>query len=349
MKKGILSKLLITAMAITLLAGCTSKNQPSSTTSTPAKDNTATGNKETETASQKTIDWPTKQITIVCPYSPGGSGDTLARLLAPELEAALGVPVIVTNKTGASGAVGLEYVKNAKADGYTLCYLPVDSCILKPMGISDVSCEDFYSLGRAIVNPSALTVRADSKYNTMEDFINDIKTNPGMVTEGNSGVGAFWHICASSFENATGGSMTHVPFDGAASAAAALLGSNVDAIFVAPGEIRSNLDSGELKVLANLGEERSFSAPDVPTAKEQGLDITIQGWGCLGVSKETPDEIVEILKDAFEVAVNKESVKEAILGRGLDYSPESGEVMDEYAKEQLQSFTELIEKIGLAK
>lgn len=340
------------------LAGCGSQNSNSSggaATAAPASESkkeeagsAEESEEKAEGAAEKTADWPAKQITIVCPFSPGGSGDTLARLLAPELEATLGVPVVVTNKTGAGGAVGLEYVANAKADGYTLCYLSVDACVLKPMGISDITCENFHSLGRAIVNPSALTVRADSKYETVEDFIQDMKDNPGVITEGNSGVGAFWHICASAFENAVGGTMTHVPFDGAASAAAALLGGNVDAVFVAPGEIRSNLDSGELKVLANLGEERSFSAPDVPTAKEMGMDFAVQGWGCLGVSSETPDEIVEILRNAFDEAVNKESVKQAILDRGLDYSPASGEEMDTYAKEQLQSFTELIDKIGLA-
>ncbi len=349
MKKQIVSAIIAMALASTLLVGCGSNTSESvSATELTIETEVVATEKTKEATTAETVNWPKKQITIVCPFSAGGSGDTIARLIAPELQAKLGVPVVVTNRTGAGGAVGLEFVRNSDPDGYTLVYFSVDTCILSPMGVSDVTCEDFRALGRAIVNPSALTVRSDSKYNTMQDFIDDIKTNPGVVTEGNSGTGAFWHICASAFENATGGEMTHVPFDGAAGAAAALLGGNIDAVFVAPGEIKSSIESGDFKVLANLGEERSLSAPDVPTAQEMGLDIVIQGWGGLAAPKDTPDEIMGILKTAFSEAVQSESVKQAIIDRGLDYSYASGEDLDAAAKEQLQDYTELIEELGIA-
>lgn len=345
MKKKLMALVTITAMAAALLSGCSS---PAPSNTAPSNTASAKSPETTAAVSEKKADWPAKQITIVCPFSPGGSGDTIARLIAPELQEKLGVPVVVTNKTGAGGAVGLEAVKNAPADGYTLVYFSVDTCILKPMGVTDITCEDFTALGRAIVNPSALTVKADSPYQTMQEFIDAAKENPGMLSEGNSGTGAFWHICASAFADAAGIELNHVPFDGAATAAAALMGGNVDSIFVAPGEIKSSIDSGDFRVLANLGESRSLSAQDVETGKEQGLDVTIQGWGGLAVRKETPAEIVEVLQKAFDEAVQGETVKNAILERGLDYNYATGEQLNEAASQQLKDFTALIDKLGLA-
>jgi tripartite-type tricarboxylate transporter receptor subunit TctC len=121
----------------------------------------------------------------------------------------------------------LEYVRNSNPDGYTIAYMPVESTMLKALGFTDLSTDDFKFIGRAMTIPAAITVRSDSKWNTLEEFIEYAKENPGEIKVGNSGTGSIWHIAAASLEQKTGCQFTHVPFDGAAPAVAALLGRNI--------------------------------------------------------------------------------------------------------------------------
>ncbi|GAB6109777.1 tripartite tricarboxylate transporter substrate binding protein [Fusibacter bizertensis] len=294
-------------------------------------------------------DFPNKIITIIVPYSPGGASDTVARLYAQELEKEIGTSVVVTNKTGASGAVGLESVKNSKADGYTIAYMPVESTMIKSLGLTDITSDDFTFIGRAMTIPAAVTVRSDAPWNTLEEFLQYAKENPGKVQVGNSGTGSIWHISAALLEDNYGCEFTHVPFDGAAPAIAALLGDNIDAVTVSPSEVKSGVDSGDFKVLAVLGEDKSSIVPDVSTAKEQGIDVIAQGWGAFAVPKGTPDDVVKILEDATKVALNSDNIKTLLAERGFEHAYMSGADMDAYAKEQLVKFSDLIPKLGIVK
>ena len=134
-----------------------------------------------------------KQINIIVPYSAGGASDTTARIYASELEKAIGTTVTVSNITGASGATGLTQVKNSKPDGYTLAYMPVESTMLRALGLTKLSSDDFSFIGRAMTIPAAVTVRADSPWKTFDDFIKYAKEHPSKVRVGNSGTGSIWH------------------------------------------------------------------------------------------------------------------------------------------------------------
>ena len=168
--------------------------------------------------------------------------------------------------------------------------------MLKALGFTDLSTDDFRFIGRAMTIPAAVTVRADAPWDTFEDFVNYAKEHPGEIQVGNSGTGSIWHIAAASIEKECGVQFTHVPFDGAAPAVAALLGGNIQAVTVSPSEVKNNVDSGDFKVLCVLGESRSSVVPDVPTAQELGIDITIQGWGGFAVPKDTPQAVIDILE-----------------------------------------------------
>lgn len=289
-----------------------------------------------------------KQISLIVPYAAGGASDTVARIYASELEQALDTSVTVSNVEGASGAIGLEQVRNANPDGYTMAYMPVESTMLRALGFTDLSTDDFKFVGRAMTIPAAVTVRADAPWNTFDEFIDYAKAHPGEVQVGNSGTGSIWHIAAASIEKECGVEFTHVPFNGAAPAITALLGDNIQAVTVSPSEVQVNVDSGDFKVLCVLGEERSSVVPDVQTAKELGYDITIQGWGGFAVPKDTPQEVIDVLVAASETAINSDSVKETLAERGYEHAYLNGADMDAKAAQELAYYSELIPQLGIA-
>jgi len=286
-----------------------------------------------------------KQINIIVPYSAGGASDTTARIFASELEKAIGTTVTVSNVTGASGAIGLTQVKNSKADGYTLAYMPVESTMLRALGLTKLSSDDFSFIGRAMTIPAAVTVRADSPWKTFDDFINYAKANPGKVRVGNSGTGSIWHVAAASIEDKCGVKFTHVPFDGAAPAVAALLGGNIEAVTVSPSEVKNNIDSGDFRILVILGENRSSVAPNVLTAKEMKIDITIQGWGGFAVPKGTPQNVIDILEAAAKTAINSDAMKKLLVSKGYEHAYLSGADMDKQAAKELAYYDMLIPKL----
>ena len=336
--KKILALALAAAMSLTLVACGGSK--------TPAASGSASSG---GSSSAETVDFPgNKQVSLIVPYSAGGASDTVARIYASELEQSLGTSIVVSNVTGASGAIGLEQVRNSNPDGYTIAYMPVESTMLKALGFTDLSTDDFRFIGRAMTIPAAVTVRADAPWDTFEDFINYAKEHPGEIQVGNSGTGSIWHIAAASIEKECGVQFTHVPFDGAAPAVAALLGGNIQAVTVSPSEVRNNVDSGDFKVLCVLGESRSSVVPDVPTAQELGIDITIQGWGGFAVPKDTPQAVIDILEKASETAINSDSVKKTLADRGYEHAYLSGSDMDQKASEELAYYSELIPELGIA-
>ena len=337
--KKFLALALAAAMSLTMVA-CGSSKTPASSGSTSSGGTSS---------SAESVDFPgNKQVSLIVPYSAGGASDTVARIYASELEQSLGTSIVVSNVTGASGAIGLEQVRNSDPDGYTIAYMPVESTMLKALGFTDLSTDDFRFIGRAMTIPAAVTVRADAPWDTFEDFINYAKEHPGEIQVGNSGTGSIWHIAAASIEKECGVQFTHVPFDGAAPAVAALLGDNIQAVTVSPSEVKNNVDSGDFKVLCVLGESRSSVVPDVPTAQELGIDITIQGWGGFAVPKDTPQAVIDILEKASETAINSDSVKKTLADRGYEHAYLSGSDMDQKASEELAYYSELIPELGIA-
>lgn len=289
--------------------------------------------------------FPRKQLNIVVPYAPGGASDTVARIYGKELSAVLGKPVTVTNRTGASGAVGLESVKNSKADGYTIAYMPVESTMIAPLGLDPISSNDFTFICRVMTIPAAITVRADAPWNTLQEFLDDAKANPGKIMVGNSGAGSIWHVASASLAQAAGVEFNYVPFDGAAPAVAALLGGNIQAVAVSPSEVKTNVDAGQFKVLAVIGDKHSNVVPDVKTTKELGYDVTAMGWGGFAVPKGTPADVVKILDEASAKAVQTEAVQKLLKERGFEYAYLNGADMDAFAKDQLSKYEVLIPQL----
>ncbi|MDR3077928.1 MAG: tripartite tricarboxylate transporter substrate binding protein [Planctomycetota bacterium] len=292
--------------------------------------------------------YPARQIAVTVPAAPGGASDMTTRIFTSQMEKLLNVPFLISNRPGASCSIGMEYVKNRAPDGYNLCYIPVESVMIRALGITDISANDFDFFGRAMTIPAALTVSKSAPWNTFEEFIAYAKANPGAIKVGNSGTGSIWHIAACAIEGATGVKLTHVPFEGGAPAVASLMGKNIDAVTVSPPEVRSGVESGDFKVLAVLGEKRSGVVPDVKTAAELGYDIKVLGWGAFAAPKGTPPEIISILEKAAAVALDSEEVKKFFLERGFDHAYLNAADMTAFAKTQLAFYDEVIPKLGIA-
>lgn len=291
--------------------------------------------------------FPEKPITIVVPYNPGGASDITSRVLAKGMEAKLGVPVVVTNKTGGAGAVGLEYVRSSAKDGYTIAYMPVESTMVKALGFTDIQPSDFTYLGLVMTLPAALTVSANSPWKTVKDFTDHAAQNPGKVSVGNSGTGSIWHVASASLAEKAGVKLNNVPFDGAAPAIAALLGGHIDAVAVSTSEVLPNVRGGALRTLGVMSGERSAMMKDVPTLKELGLDVDVQGWGGLGVPAGTPPEVVKILEAALKSAFDTQEFKDFTTERSMEYTYLDSQATNEYAQAQFEHFSRLIPSLGI--
>lgn len=332
MKKrmSIISAVLISTML--LLSGC----------------NTAKQNNQTE--QKAATKYPTKPINIIIQAAPGGLSDTVARAVGAELQKNIGVPVVCSNKPGASGAVAMSYVQASAPDGYTIGYVPVELSMVKALGYAtDIEPNAFDLIASSNISPATVTVSADSPFKTLKDLIDYAKANPEKLKVGNSGTGSIWHIAAVSLGNAAGVKFNHVPFDGATPAIAALMGGKIDAVPVSVMEVKSGVESGKLRVLAVLADEKSEYLPDVPTAKELGYDVNVSAWGGFAAPKGLPQEVKDVLYPAFEKAITSDAVKDVAKSRGFSVFFKKSDEFSTYANSQFEFYSKEIPAMGLKK
>lgn len=253
-----------------------------------------------------TVSYPNGPVTIICPYSAGGGSDNVSRALAEAAKADFPDGIAVENRTGGAGAVGMSYGMNAKPDGQVVTMVAPELVMLPHSGNGgDLDYTRFIPL--AIVNSgyAAITVPADSPYDTLEELIAAAKAQKLQL--GNSGVGSIWHLAGVGMEQAAGVEFVHVPYDGSSAAITSLLGDHLDGVSVSYAEVASQVDAGALKSLAVLAPERLADAPDVPTAKELGYDVVIGTWRGYCVPEGTPDTIVTYLTDSILKAVKTDT------------------------------------------
>ncbi|WYS06019.1 tripartite tricarboxylate transporter substrate binding protein [Bacillus sp. FSL R5-0394] len=291
--------------------------------------------------------YPEDQVSLIVPFATGGASDVVSRAVAMAMEEELGVPVVVVNKTGGVGAIGVYDVMMANADGYRIGYVPVELVMYDGLQIASISPYEFAYISRLMEIPAAITVSADAPYNTLDEFITYAKEHPGELQIGNSGTGSIWHIAAGALAQEAGVKFNYVPFEGAAPAVGSLLGGHIDAVSVSPSEVKTGLDSGGLKVLGVMGNERDPVVPDVPTMKEQGYDVVLGGWGGFVAPKDTPEEIIAALDAAIEKSMETETFQTLAESRGLTPAYLPGQAFEAFAVEQYEFFNELIPSIEM--
>jgi tripartite-type tricarboxylate transporter receptor subunit TctC len=262
-------------------------------------------------------DYPNHPVTMVVPFPPGGVADITARPLAEALGRILKQTVVVENKAGAGGGVGMQYVSRAKPDGYTVL-LTLSSISIIPEADKILGRDAMYQLNQFIpiarftADPTVLAVRADSPYKSVADLVNAAKQKPGAIPYGSSGNYGSMHVPMEMFTEAAGTKMLHVPFTGAGPAVVNLLGGQVEALSTGPSSVMGHIRSGKVRVLATWGEARHPALPDVPTLKELGYDATFSQWTGLFVPAGTPDSVVAKLREASKAVVNDPTFRNAL-------------------------------------
>ncbi|AAZ55747.1 conserved hypothetical protein [Thermobifida fusca YX] len=260
-------------------------------------------------------DYPSKDVTLIVPYQAGGASDLAARTLANQMEQHLGTNIIVENRTGGAGSVGLQHLAEAHADGYTIGYLPVETVMLGFQGY-DIDPANYDLIGQMVSVPATIAVPADSPYQTLDDLLKAAEEAPGTITVSNSGAGSIWEATTTALGEATGTEFKPVPFDGGAPAVTAAIGGEVDAVIAGISETTPAHAEGQLRVLAVFDEEPSPSLEGVPTAIEEGVDLTMGGWGGIGAPAGLPEEIKQTLEEAFTAAASSEEFTKVITDSG---------------------------------
>jgi tripartite-type tricarboxylate transporter receptor subunit TctC len=262
-------------------------------------------------------DYPNHPVTMVVPFPPGGVADITARPVAEAMGRFLQQPVVVENKAGAGGGVGMQYVSRAKPDGYTVL-LALSSISIIPEADKVLGRDPMYQLSQLVpiarftADPTVLAVRADSPYKSVADLLEAAKKSPGSIPYGSSGNYGTMHVPMEMFSGAAGVKMLHVPFTGAGPAVVALLGGQVEALSTGPSSVMGHIKAGKIRVLATWGETRHPALPDVPTLKELGYDAQFSQWTGLFVPAGTPEPVIARLREAARFAVEDPGFKAAL-------------------------------------
>lgn len=251
-------------------------------------------------ASGSAFAWPDRPIELIVGFAPGGGTDLTARTLAKYLEADLGQTVTVINKPGASGAIGLSYVGRAKPDGYTLGMTNMPGLVSLPIERdAGFTLDSFTYLANLVRDPSAFSVKLDSPYKSMKALIDEAGKDPEAISYGSTGVGTDDHLALVLFEQATGVQLNHVPFNGAGPLRNALLGGHTDVGGMNLGEAMP-YNGQVVRILGQASEKRSPLAPDVPTFKEQGIDLVFASERGVVAPKGIPEEVTTVLREALK-------------------------------------------------
>jgi putative tricarboxylic transport membrane protein len=237
------------------------------------------------------------EITVLFPA--GTSADVTARLLADGMSKQLGGKVIVLNRPGAGGAIGYKHVASQKPDGYSIVWNSNSISTTFHSGMLPFDYHAFDAVARVLVESPVIAVKADSKWKSLADLVSDAKSRPKGITVGNSGVGSHTHISSVALFKASGGQVVDVPF-GQAQVVPSLLGGEVDAVVQLPAALSGYVKSGQVRLLAALVSTRDSALPDVPTAREQGFDVSLAAWRGIAVPKGTPKQVIAALEAAIK-------------------------------------------------
>jgi tripartite-type tricarboxylate transporter receptor subunit TctC len=251
--------------------------------------------------------YPSKPVTLVVPFPPGGVADIVGRPFADALSRELKTPVVIENKPGAGGGIGMGYVAKSRPDGYTLLLALSSISILpeadKVTGRTPLyQLDQFVPIARLTADPTVLAVREQSPWKTLADFIADAKARPGAITYGSSGNYGTMHVPMEMLAQAAGIKLLHVPFTGGGPAVAALLGGTVDALSTGPSTVIAHMKAGKVRILASWGDKRLASLPDVATLSEAGYGAVFFQWSALFAPAGTQEPVLAKLGDAARAA-----------------------------------------------
>jgi tripartite-type tricarboxylate transporter receptor subunit TctC len=295
--------------------------------------------------------YPEHPITMIVPFPPGGVADTVARPVAEALGRELKQPVVVENRGGAGGALGIGVAARAQADGYTLLLslssisiLPEADKVLARKPQYQIS--QFHPLARITADPTVLVVRADAPWHTVEEFVADARRKPGVYNYGSSGNYGTMHVPMEMFKNAAGFRMTHIPFTGAGPAVTALLGGQVDALATGPSTVLQHILAGKLRALAHWGDKPLVTLPEVPSLQQRGWNVQFAQWSGVFVPAGTPEGVERRLRDALRKVASDPAVQQTVLRAGSPIEYLDAPAFATYWQQDAKLMTEAVQKIG---
>ena len=246
--------------------------------------------------------WPERPVTFICPWPAGGTADMTMRALCGAAARQLGQTIVVENKAGASGMLGLRAMSSAKPDGYTIGQVPISVTRFSQLGSVQIDpMKDLTYLARTSGQTFGIAVRAESPFKTLKDLVAAAKAAPGRITYASAGIGGATHVGMEEFAAAAGAQFNHIPYKGGAPALQDTLGGQVDAL-ADSSSWAPHVKSGKLRLLATWGAKRTQDFPDVPTLRDAGFDVVVDAPNGVAAPKGIEPAIEKRLRDAFKVA-----------------------------------------------
>jgi tripartite-type tricarboxylate transporter receptor subunit TctC len=286
------------------------------------------------------------EITVLFPA--GSSADVTARMLAEGMSKSLGQRVLVVNRPGAGGAIGYRYVAAQKPDGYSLVWNSNSISTTYHSGQLDFDYTAFDAVARVLVESVVVAVRSDAKWKTLPDLVADAKARPKAISVGHSGIGSHTHISLAALFAATGVQVNEVPY-GAAQVVPNLLGGHVDAVVQLPAALSAPVKQGQARLLAALIPNRDSALPGVPTAREQGIDVSLEAWRGIAVPKATPKPVIAALESAIRAAVSSNEFQKGAENLGVRPAFLGAEQFGALIASEDALLSRLMQQIGLKK
>jgi len=286
-------------------------------------------------------------VTIIVPFPPGGSTDTLARMMTPKMGELLGQPFIVENKPGATGAIGAAQVKRAAPDAYTLMVASIGVYAVNPFLQKNLPYDplkDFDLLMVGVKAPNVLVVNPSVPAKDVKEFVAYLKQNPEKVTFASSGAGSSDHLSIELFWQKTGTTGIHVPYKGGAPAITDLVAGHAEASFQNLNAVIGQIKAGKLKVLAITGDKRSPLLTDVPTLSESGVKgVVVYSWQGIAAPKGLPEDVKKKLHTAMTATLKDADVAKKLTDPGFEIVASSPKEFEKFLKEELARWKQVIE------
>ncbi|MGA8514675.1 MAG: tripartite tricarboxylate transporter substrate binding protein [Burkholderiaceae bacterium] len=294
--------------------------------------------------------YPSRPIKLVVGFAPGGSSDTVARILLPRLGQELKQSVVVDNKPGAGGNIASDMLVKAAPDGYTIMLGTIGSLAvnqhLAKLAYNPVT--DMAALSMAVVFTNVLVVNTNSPIRNFDDYVRQSKAAGASVAFGSSGIGGSGHLAGELLNSAAGLNNQHIAYRGGAPAMNDLLGGVLPSIFSSPTDALQHIQAGKLRALATTGPKRLDALPQVPTIAESGYaGFDAINWYAFTAPQRTPPEVVQKLNAAIVAALNDAGVVAQLRKLGLDPAPSSPQEAAQYIKKESDKWGALVRKVGI--
>jgi tripartite-type tricarboxylate transporter receptor subunit TctC len=294
--------------------------------------------------------FPEKPVRLIVPYAPGGSADIAARLISDDWAKALGQPVVIENKAGAGGNIGVDLVSKAKPDGYTIglqtVSLAINPALYQRMPYDTLA--DLDPIGMVATSQHVLVVNNQLSAKTVKDLIRDAKAAPGKLQYGSAGTGSTFHMAAELFKSVSQTNITHVPYRGGGPALLDTIGGHVQLSFPVLSAALPQVQGGKLRPLGVTGPKRSPLMPDVPTIAEAGLpEYSFETWFMVFAPAGTPKPLIEKLNATLNATLNKPELKQRMTKEAFDPAPSTTAEARQLLTSDMKKWASLIKASGI--